>query len=158
MTVGDYADADLVVVNTCGFIDDAVAESLDAIGECACRERQRWIVTGCLGAKTGRRLHPQHPSEGARRHRPHAPNEVMDAVPPHLPETASTTVHRTRSDHGVKLTPKHYAYLKIPKAAIIVAASASSCRCAGDLVSRPIGEVMREAESLVKSGVKELRW
>jgi len=147
-----YADADLVVVNTCGFIDSAVAESLEAIGE-ALAENGKVIVTGCLGAK-GNVVRQAHPKVLAVTG-PHATNEVMSAVHQHLPKP-----HDPFSDlvpaHGVKLTPRHYAYLKI--------AEGCNHRCTfciipsmrGDLVSRPVGEVMQEAESLVKSGVREL--
>jgi ribosomal protein S12 methylthiotransferase len=147
-----YGDADLVVVNTCGFIDSAVAESLEAIGE-ALAENGKVIVTGCLGAK-GDVVKQAHPKVLAVTG-PHATNEVMRAVHQHLPRP-----HDPFSDlvpaHGVKLTPRHFAYLKI--------AEGCNHRCTfciipsmrGDLVSRPVGEVMQEAESLVKAGVKEL--
>ena len=148
----DYEGADLVVVNTCGFIDDAVKESLDAIGE-ALAENGRVIVTGCLGAKGDivKQTHPQVLAVTG----PHALEEVMLSVHAHLPKP-----HDPYTDLvppvGIKLTPRHYAYLKI--------AEGCNHRCTfciiplmrGDLVSRDIGEVMREAENLVKSGVKEL--
>jgi ribosomal protein S12 methylthiotransferase len=153
-TVGDYSDADLVVVNTCGFIDDAVAESLDAIGE-AIAENGKVIVTGCLGAKEGgdfiRNVHPKVLAVTG----PHAPNEVMDAVHLHLPKPHNKFIDLV-PDHGVKLTPKHYAYLKISEGCNHRCSFCIIPSMRGDLVSRPIGEVMREAESLVKSGVKEL--
>jgi len=153
-TVGDYADADLVVVNTCGFIDDAVAESLDAIGE-ALAENGKVIVTGCLGAKQDgdfiRNIHPKVLAVTG----PHAPNEVMDAVHTHLPKPHQKFIDLV-PDHGVKLTPKHYAYLKISEGCNHRCSFCIIPSMRGDLVSRPIGEVMREAESLVKSGVKEL--
>jgi ribosomal protein S12 methylthiotransferase len=147
-----YEDADLVVVNTCGFIDAAVEESLHAIGE-ALAENGRVIVTGCLGARGDivRRTHPRVLAVTG----PHATDEVMRAVHAHLPKP-----HDPYTDlvppQGVKLTPRHYAYLKI--------AEGCNHRCTfciipamrGDLVSRPIGEVMQEAESLVRAGVKEL--
>ncbi|MBI5783520.1 MAG: 30S ribosomal protein S12 methylthiotransferase RimO [Gammaproteobacteria bacterium] len=148
----DYAGADLVVVNTCGFIDDAVEESLDAIGE-ALAENGRVIVTGCLGAKGDivKQTHPQVLAVTG----PHALEEVMQSVHAHLPKP-----HDPYADlvppAGIRLTPRHYAYLKI--------AEGCNHRCTfciipsmrGDLVSRDIGEVMQEAENLVKSGVKEL--
>jgi ribosomal protein S12 methylthiotransferase len=156
-TATDYQGADLVIVNTCGFIDAAVAESLDAIGE-ALAENGRVIVTGCLGAKKDSegntlvaRTHPKVLAVTG----PHATGAVMEAVHAHLPRP-----HDPFTDlvppQGVKLTPTHYAYLKI--------AEGCNHRCSfciipamrGDLVSRPIGEVMREAENLVKAGVVEL--
>ncbi|MDR2239106.1 MAG: 30S ribosomal protein S12 methylthiotransferase RimO [Zoogloeaceae bacterium] len=148
----DYAGADLVVVNTCGFIDAAVAESLDAIGE-ALDENGRVIVTGCLGAKEDVVL-AAHPRVLAVTG-PHAAEDVMREVHRHLPKP-----HDPFSDlvppQGVKLTPRHYAYLKI--------AEGCNHRCTfciipslrGDLVSRPVGEIMREAENLAAAGVKEL--
>ncbi len=148
----DYEGADLVVVNTCGFIDAAVEESLDAIGE-ALAENGRVIVTGCLGAKGDivKQTHPQVLAVTG----PHALEQVMQSVHAHLPKP-----HDPYTDlvppAGIKLTPRHYAYLKI--------AEGCNHRCSfciipsmrGDLVSRNIGEVMQEAENLVKSGVKEL--
>jgi len=147
-----YRDADLVVVNTCGFIDSAVDESLDAIGE-ALAENGKVIVTGCLGAK-GDVVRKTHPAVLAVTG-PHATDEVMRAVHAHLPQPHDPYTSLI-PPHGVKLTPAHYAYLKI--------AEGCNHRCTfciipsmrGDLVSRPVGEVMREAESLVKAGVKEL--
>jgi ribosomal protein S12 methylthiotransferase len=148
----DYAGADLVVVNTCGFIDDAVAESLDAIGE-ALAENGRVIVTGCLGAR-GDIVKQTHPRVLAVTG-PHALEEVMQSVHAHLPKP-----HDPYTDlvppAGIKLTPRHYAYLKI--------AEGCNHRCTfciipsmrGDLVSRDIGEVLQEAGNLVKAGVKEL--
>ena len=147
-----YEGADLVVVNTCGFIDAAVAESLDAIGE-ALDKNGRVIVTGCLGAK-GDIVRQTHPKVLAVTG-PHALDEVMTAVHAHLPRP-----HDPYTDlvppAGIKLTPRHYAYLKI--------AEGCNHRCTfciipsmrGDLVSRDIGQVMQEAENLVKSGVREL--
>ncbi len=148
----DYASADLVVVNTCGFIDDAVHESLDAIGE-ALDENGKVIVTGCLGAK-GSTVRDAHPNVLAVTG-PHATEEVMRAVHAHLPKPHDPFVDLV-PPQGVKLTPRHYAYLKI--------AEGCNHRCTfciipsmrGDLVSRPIGEVMTEAEHLVGAGVKEL--
>jgi ribosomal protein S12 methylthiotransferase len=147
-----YADADLVLVNTCGFIDAAVEESLEAIGE-ALAENGKVIVTGCLGAK-GSVVQDAHPEVLAVTG-PHALDEVMTAVHAHLPKP-----HDPYTDlvppQGIKLTPRHYAYLKI--------AEGCNHRCTfciipsmrGDLVSRPVGDVMQEAENLVRAGVKEL--
>jgi len=149
---GSYRDADLVVVNTCGFIDAAVEESLDTIGE-ALAENGRVIVTGCLGAK-GSVVKDAHPRVLAVTG-PHATEEVMNAVHLHLPKPHDPFVDLV-PPQGIKLTPKHFAYLKI--------AEGCNHRCTfciipsmrGDLVSRPVGEVMQEAENLVKAGVKEL--
>ena len=144
-----YEDADLVVVNTCGFIDDAVNESLDAIGE-ALAENGKVIVTGCLGAKGDivRKTHPQVLAVTG----PHAAAEVMRAVHAHLPQPHDPYTSLI-PPQGIKLTPPHYAYLKI--------AEGCNHRCTfciipsmrGDLVSRPVGEVLQEAENLVKAGV-----
>ena len=154
VTVGDYAEADLVIVNTCGFIDDAVNESLDAIGE-AMAENGKVIVTGCLGARdNGAFIRTRHPKVLAVTG-PHAPNEVMHAVHAHLPRAHQPFVDLI-PDHGVKLTPKHYAYLKISEGCNHRCSFCIIPSMRGDLVSRPIGEVVREAESLVKSGVREL--
>jgi ribosomal protein S12 methylthiotransferase len=150
-----YNDADLVVVNTCGFIDSAVEESLDAIGE-ALAENGKVIVTGCLGAK-GDIVKQTHPKVLAVTG-PHSADEVMKAVHKHLPHKHNPHVDLVppQRDIGIKLTPKHYAYLKI--------AEGCNHRCTfciipsmrGDLVSRPIGDVMQDAQNLVKAGVKEL--
>ena len=152
-----YEGADLVVVNTCGFIDSAVQESLDAIGE-ALKENGKVIVTGCLGAKQNdggdnliTSLHPKVLAVTG----PHATDEVMNAVHTHLPTPHDPFIDLV-PDHGVKLTPKHYAYLKISEGCNHRCTFCIIPSMRGDLVSRPIGEVMREAESLVKSGVKEL--
>ena len=152
-----YEGADLVVVNTCGFIDSAVQESLDAIGE-ALHENGKVVVTGCLGARTdangGNLVQTLHPKVLAVTG-PHASNEVLDAVHLHLPKP-----HDTFTDlvppQGVKLTPKHYAYLKISEGCNHRCTFCIIPSLRGDLVSRPIGEVMREAEKLVNAGVKEL--
>jgi ribosomal protein S12 methylthiotransferase len=151
-TSASYDDADLVIVNTCGFIDAAVEESLEAIGE-ALNENGKVIVTGCLGAKEGvvQRAHPAVLAVTG----PHDTPAVMKAVHAHLPKPHDPFVDLV-PPQGVKLTPTHYAYLKI--------AEGCNHRCTfciipsmrGDLVSRPIGEVMQEAENLVKAGVKEL--
>jgi ribosomal protein S12 methylthiotransferase len=147
-----YAEADLVVVNTCGFIDSAVEESLDAIGE-ALAENGRVIVTGCLGAK-GDVVRQAHPKVLAVTG-PHATDEVMKAVHLHLPKP-----HDPYADlvplQGIRLTPKHYAYLKISEGCNHRCTFCIIPGMRGDLVSRPVGEVMQEAENLVRSGVKEL--
>ena len=149
-----HAGADLVIVNTCGFIDDAVAESLDAIGE-ALAENGRVIVTGCLGAKEGGSIVRQrHPNVLAVTG-PHATNEVMDAVHAHLPRP-----HDPFTDLvppvGIKLPPKHYAYLKISEGCNHRCSFCIIPSMRGDLVSRPIGDVLGEARRLFESGVKEL--
>jgi ribosomal protein S12 methylthiotransferase len=149
-----YAGADLVVVNTCGFIDAAVAESLDAIGE-ALAENGKVIVTGCLGAKDrGAFVKAAHPRVLAVTG-PHAAPDVMAAVHAHLPKP-----HDPFSDlvppQGIKLTPKHYAYLKISEGCNHRCTFCIIPAMRGDLVSRPIGEVMIEAENLLKAGVREL--
>ncbi len=147
-----YQGADLVVVNTCGFIDSAVQESLDAIGE-ALAENGRVIVTGCLGAK-GDVVRQTHPKVLAVTG-PHAMQEVMAAVHAHLPKP-----HDPFTDlvppQGVKLTPKHYAYLKISEGCNHRCTFCIIPSMRGDLVSRDIGLVLREAENLVKAGVREL--
>jgi ribosomal protein S12 methylthiotransferase len=149
---GTYQNADLVVVNTCGFIDAAVEESLDAIGE-ALAENGRVIVTGCLGAK-GSVVKDAHPSVLAVTG-PHALEEVMEAVHQHLPK-----LHDPYTDlippQGIRLTPEHYAYLKISEGCNHRCSFCIIPSMRGDLVSRPVGEVMSEAETLVKAGVKEL--
>jgi ribosomal protein S12 methylthiotransferase len=147
-----YDRADLVVVNTCGFIESAVQESLDAIGE-ALAENGRVIVTGCLGAK-GDAVRQAHPKVLAVTG-PHAPEEVMAAVHEHLPRPTDPFVDLV-PPQGIKLTPKHYAYLKISEGCNHRCTFCIIPSLRGDLVSRPIGEVMREAETLVKAGVKEL--
>ncbi|HNQ58026.1 MAG: 30S ribosomal protein S12 methylthiotransferase RimO [Rhodocyclaceae bacterium] len=150
--VPEYEGADLVVVNTCGFIDAAVAESLDAIGE-ALDENGRVIVTGCLGAKEDVVLaaHPQVLAVTG----PHATEQVMQEVHKHLPKP-----HDPFEDlvppQGIKLTPRHYAYLKISEGCNHRCTFCIIPSLRGDLVSRPIGEVLREAEKLVDAGVKEL--
>ena len=147
-----YEGADLVVVNTCGFIDSAVRESLDAIGE-ALAANGKVIVTGCLGAK-GAVVRETHPSVLAVTG-PHALEEVMSAVHTHLPRP-----HDPFADlvppQGVKLTPRHYAYLKISEGCNHRCTFCIIPSMRGDLVSRDIGLVLREAENLVKAGVREL--
>ena len=147
-----YQEADLVVVNTCGFIDSAVAESLEAIGE-ALQENGKVIVTGCLGAK-GDIVQKTHPKVLAVTG-PHATEEVMSAVHQHLPR-----LHDPYTDlvppQGVRLTPQHFAYLKISEGCNHSCTFCIIPSLRGDLVSRPVHEVMAEAEKLVESGVKEL--
>jgi ribosomal protein S12 methylthiotransferase len=149
---GRYEDADLVVVNTCGFIDAAVQESLDAIGE-ALAENGKVIVTGCLGAK-GDIVKQAHPRVLAVTG-PHATEEVMHAVHDHLPNPHDPFVDLV-PPQGIRLTPKHYAYLKISEGCNHRCSFCIIPSMRGDLVSRPVGEVMQEAENLVKAGVKEL--
>jgi ribosomal protein S12 methylthiotransferase len=147
-----YQDADLVVVNTCGFINAAVAESLDAIGE-ALTENGKVIVTGCLGAK-GNIVKDTHPKVLAVTG-PHALQDVMSAVHKYLPP-AHDPYTSLIPPQGVKLTPKHYAYLKISEGCNHRCSFCIIPSLRGDLVSRPIGDVLQEAENLVKAGVKEL--
>ena len=147
-----YEDAELVVVNTCGFIDDAVEESLDTIGE-ALAENGKVIVTGCLGAK-GDIVRQTHPGVLAVSG-PEALDEVMDAVHEHLARP-----HDPYTDllppGGIKLTPRHYAYLKISEGCNHKCTFCIIPGMRGKLVSRPVGDVLSEAESLVNAGVKEL--
>lgn len=147
-----YENADLVVVNTCGFIDAAVEESLDAIGE-ALAENGKVIVTGCLGAKGDivRESHPQVLAVTG----PHAVNEVMTAVHTHLPPQHDPYISLI-PPQGIKLTPKHYAYIKISEGCNHRCTFCIIPSLRGDLISRPIGDVLQEAENLAKSGVKEL--
>ena len=147
-----YDGADLVVVNTCGFIDAAVEESLDAIGE-ALAENGRVIVTGCLGAK-GDTVRQAHPSVLAVTG-PHAADEVMAAVHEHLPQPHDPFTS-LMPPQGIKLTPRHYAYLKISEGCNHRCTFCIIPSMRGDLVSRPIGDVMQEAENLANAGVKEL--
>ena len=148
----NYEDSDLVVVNTCGFIDTAVAESLEAIGE-ALAENGKVIVTGCLGAK-GDVVKETHPRVLAVTG-PHATDEVMEAVHAHLPK-----LHDPYSDlvppQGIRLTPRHYAYVKISEGCNHRCTFCIIPSMRGDLVSRPVGDVMQEARNLVNAGVKEL--
>ncbi len=147
-----YQDADLVVVNTCGFIDAAVEESLDAIGE-ALAENGRVIVTGCLGAK-GDIVREHHPKVLAVTG-PHATAAVMDAIHIHLPQPHDPHVDLI-PPQGIRLTPRHYAYLKISEGCNHRCTFCIIPSMRGDLVSRPIGDVMQEAQNLVNAGVKEL--
>ncbi len=156
-TAKSYDGADLVIVNTCGFIDAAVQESLDAIGE-ALNENGKVIVTGCLGSKKDaagedivQKVHPKVLAVTG----PHALGEVMDAVHLHLPKPHEPFIDLVPAQ-GVKLTPKHYAYLKISEGCNHRCSFCIIPSLRGDLVSRPIAEVMLEAENLFKSGVKEL--
>jgi ribosomal protein S12 methylthiotransferase len=139
-------------VNTCGFIDAAVRESLDAIGE-ALAENGKVVVTGCLGAKEGV-VEKAHPSVLAVTG-PHDTAGVMKAVHAHLPKPHDPYIDLV-PPQGIKLTPAHYAYLKISEGCNHRCTFCIIPSMRGDLVSRPIGEVMQEAENLVKSGVKEL--
>ncbi len=147
-----YQDADLVVVNTCGFIDAAVEESLDSIGE-ALAENGKVIVTGCLGAREAE-IRARHPNvlkvTGA-----HALEEVVNSVHEHLPPRHDPFTSLV-PPQGIKLTPKHYAYLKISEGCNHRCTFCIIPSMRGDLVSRPIDEVMREAERLAAAGVKEL--
>ena len=147
-----YEDADLVIVNTCGFIDDAVEESLDAIGE-AMHANGRVIVTGCLGARAEivRKAHPEVLAVTG----PHALDEVMAAVHAQLPAPHDPFVSLV-PPQGVKLTPRHFAYLKISEGCNHRCSFCIIPSLRGDLASRPIGEVLAEAERLVESGVREL--
>ncbi|MBK9361722.1 MAG: 30S ribosomal protein S12 methylthiotransferase RimO [Rubrivivax sp.] len=160
-----FAGADLVIVNTCGFIDDAVKESLDTIGE-ALAENGRVIVTGCLGAKAGhaggtlvQEVHPKVLAVTG----PQATQEVMDAVHRHVPKPHDPfidLVPEARAEFrglaGIKLTPKHYAYQKISEGCNHRCTFCIIPGMRGDLVSRPIGDVLNEARALFESGVKEL--
>lgn len=152
-----FAGADLVIVNTCGFIDDAVKESLDTIGE-ALAENGKVIVTGCLGAREadggGNMVRQMHPSVLAVTG-PHATHEVMEAVHLHLPKPHDPFVDLVPAQ-GIKLTPRHYAYLKISEGCNHRCTFCIIPSMRGDLVSRPIGDVLTEARKLFEAGVKEL--
>ena len=156
-TAKEYAGADLVIVNTCGFIDSAVEESLSAIGE-ALAENGKVIVTGCLGAKKNpdgsdlvKSIHPKVLAVTG----PHATAEVLQAVHDHLPKPHDPFLDLV-PPAGVKLTPKHYAYLKISEGCNHRCSFCIIPSMRGDLVSRPIGDVLKEAKQLFESGVKEL--
>jgi ribosomal protein S12 methylthiotransferase len=161
LTSKTFEGADLVIVNTCGFIDDAIKESLDTIGE-ALSENGRVIVTGCLGAKTDgdgnnmvRQMHPKVLAVTG----PHATQEVMDAVHLNLPKPHDPFVDLVPQSFGVagiKLTPRHYAYLKISEGCNHRCTFCIIPSMRGDLVSRPIGDVLKEAKALFEGGVKEL--
>ena len=160
-TVKTFQGADLVIVNTCGFIDDAVKESLDTIAE-ALAENGKVIVTGCLGAKSGegggnlvRQLHPSVLAVTG----PQATQEVMDAVHTHLPKPHDPFVDLVPNvfgSAGIKLTPRHYAYIKISEGCNHRCTFCIIPSMRGDLVSRPIGDVLSEARALFEGGVKEL--
>lgn len=153
----DYDGADLVVVNTCGFIESAVQESLDAIGE-AITKNGKVIVTGCLG-KDAEKIKTMHPAvlavTGA-----HAYDDVINAVSHHVPKPQKPKNYDPKidliNDAGIKLTPKHYAYVKISEGCNHRCTFCIIPSLRGDLVSRPIDEVMKEASALAKAGVKEL--
>ncbi|MHB1565659.1 MAG: 30S ribosomal protein S12 methylthiotransferase RimO [Acidiferrobacter sp.] len=151
-TAADYASADLVIVNTCGFINAAIDESLDAIGE-ALRDNGRVVVTGCLGARTDliRERHPQVLAVTG----PHDEAAVMAAVHRHLPKR-----HDPFADllppQGIKLTPRHYAYLKISEGCDHRCRFCIIPALRGPLQSRPIGDILAEAKRLVAAGVQEL--
>lgn len=147
-----YDEADLVVINTCGFIDDAIEESLEAIGE-ALHENGKVIVTGCLGAK-GDIVQQSYPNVLAVTG-PHATREVMDAIHKHLPPEHDPFVDLVPAQ-GIRLTPRHYAYLKISEGCNHRCTFCIIPDLRGDLVSRPVNEVLNEAERLVEAGVKEL--
>src|SRR3984957_8329890 len=147
-----YEAADVVVVNTCGFIDAAVDESLDAIGE-ALEANGRVIVTGCLGAKPERILE-RHPRV-LKVTGPHAYEEVVSAVHEHLPPQHEPFLDLL-PPQGVRLTPRHYAYLKIAEGCNNKCSFCIIPALRGLLASRPIDEVLREAERLANEGVKEL--
>ena len=149
---GSYEDADLVVVNTCGFIDSAVAESLEAIGE-ALDENGKVIVTGCLGANADTVL-KAYPNVLAVTG-PHAYEAVMQSVHAHLPPLHDPYTHLI-PPQGIRLTPRHYAYLKISEVCNHRCSFCIIPSLRGDLVSRPIGDVLQEAKNLVNAGVKEL--
>src|SRR5687767_8441630 len=148
----DYGSADVVVVNTCGFIDSAVDESLDAIGE-ALEQNGKVIVTGCLGARPERILE-RHPRV-LKVTGPHAYEDVMGAVHEHLPPKHDPFLDLV-PPQGIRLTPRHYAYLKISEGCNNKCSFCIIPSMRGDLVSRPIDEVLREAEKLARGGVKEL--
>lgn len=156
-TAKSYDGADLVIVNTCGFIDAAVQESLDAIGE-ALAENGKVIVTGCLGAKKdaeGRDLIQSIHPKVLEVTGPHALADVMSAVHKHLPKPHEPFLDLL-PPQGIKLTPKHFAYLKISEGCNHRCSFCIIPSMRGDLVSRPIAEIMLEAENLFKAGVKEL--
>ena len=156
-----FQGADLVIVNTCGFIDDAVRESLDTIGE-ALADNGKVIVTGCLGARAddggGNLVKGVHPNVLAVTG-PHATQEVMEHVHQHLPKPHDPFIDLVPgafSEAGIKLTPRHYAYLKISEGCNNRCTFCIIPSMRGDLVSRPIGDVLKEARALFAGGVKEL--
>ena len=149
--VPSYDDADMVIVNTCGFIDSAVQESLEAIGE-ALNENGKVIVTGCLGAKEDqiREVHPKVLEITG----PHSYEQVLEHVHHYVPKPKHNPF--LVPEQGVKLTPRHYAYLKISEGCNHRCTFCIIPSMRGDLVSRPIGEVLSEAKRLVDAGVKEI--
>ncbi|HGJ5857740.1 30S ribosomal protein S12 methylthiotransferase RimO [Arsenophonus nasoniae] len=151
--VASYHDADLVIVNTCGFIDSAVQESLEAIGE-ALNENGKVIVTGCLGAKEDqiREVHPKVLAITG----PHSYEQVLAHVHHYVPKPQHNPFFSLVPQQGIKLTPKHYAYLKISEGCNHRCTFCIIPSMRGDLESRPIGEVLSEAKRLVAAGVKEL--
>ncbi|MCU7554282.1 30S ribosomal protein S12 methylthiotransferase RimO [Alteromonas sp. ASW11-19] len=151
--VPTYDDADLVIVNTCGFIDSAVQESLDTIGE-ALQENGKVIVTGCLGVKEDeiREVHPNVLAITG----PHAYETVVEQVHTHMPAPQYNPFENLVPDHGVKLTPRHYAYLKISEGCNHRCTFCIIPSMRGDLVSRPVGSVLDEAKRLKAAGVNEL--
>ena len=160
-TAKSFEGADLVIVNTCGFIDDAVKESLDTIGD-ALAENGKVIVTGCLGARSGdgggNFVQQMHPSVLAVTG-PQATQDVMDAVHRHLPKPHDPFIDLVPGafgEAGIKLTPRHYAYLKISEGCNHRCTFCIIPSMRGDLVSRPVGDVLKEAKALFEGGVKEL--
>ncbi|WP_334473325.1 30S ribosomal protein S12 methylthiotransferase RimO [Arsenophonus sp. PmNCSU2021_1] len=151
--VASYDDADVVIVNTCGFIDSAVQESLEAIGE-ALNENGKVIVTGCLGAKEDqiREVHPKVLAITG----PHSYEQVLAHVHHYVPKPQHNPFFSLVPQQGIKLTPKHYAYLKISEGCNHRCTFCIIPSMRGDLDSRPIGEVLSEAKRLVAAGVKEL--
>ncbi|KAB7711758.1 30S ribosomal protein S12 methylthiotransferase RimO [Plesiomonas shigelloides] len=151
--VPSYDDADMVIVNTCGFIDSAVQESLEAIGE-ALHENGKVIVTGCLGAKEDqiREVHPKVLEISG----PHSYEQVLSHVHKYVPKPKHDPFTSLVPETGVKLTPRHYAYLKISEGCNHRCTFCIIPSLRGDLESRPIGSVLDEAKRLVESGVKEL--
>ena len=151
--VPSYDDADMVIVNTCGFIDSAVQESLEAIGE-ALNENGKVIVTGCLGAKEDqiREVHPKVLEITG----PHSYEQVLEHVHHYVPKPKHNPFLSLVPEQGVKLTPRHYAYLKISEGCSHHCTFCIIPDLRGDLVSYPVGKVLDEAELLFKSGVKEL--
>ena len=151
--VNSYDNADMVIVNTCGFIDSAVQESLDAIGE-ALNENGKVIVTGCLGAKDDeiREVHPNVLAITG----PHAYEEVMGHVHQYVPKPERAPFENLVPETGVKLTPRHFAYLKISEGCNHRCTFCIIPSMRGDLVSRPVGDVLAEAQRLANAGVKEL--
>lgn len=151
--VPTYNDADLVIVNTCGFIDSAVEESLDTIGE-ALAENGKVIVTGCLGIKEDeiREVHPNVLAITG----PHAYESVVEQVHTHLPKPEHNPYLHLVPDHGIKLTPRHYAYLKISEGCNHKCTFCIIPSMRGKLVSRPVGDILSEAQRLKAAGVNEL--